>query len=118
MPATGAHGRSLGVPFSIVPATTSTVVSAQAGPAREADPGGRSSSMPKMIGITVTGTSMITVPATVGVRMRRNRDNRAEKASWKSAAAHNSVARSPEPPASSASTATAMAAPEVPVTRM
>lgn len=34
------------------------------------------------MGITVTGISMITVPATVGVRIRRNSERRLARANW------------------------------------
>ena len=60
--------------------------------------------MPKTMGITVTAISMMTVPATVGVRIRRNSEE-----------ARTSVASIPGPPLASAAMQTAMKAPEVPM---
>ena len=61
---------------------TRMVAAALAGAAAGGTPSGTSVNMPKMIGMTVTGISMITVPATVGVKIRRSRDSRAESANW------------------------------------
>ena len=70
-----------------------------------------------MIGITVTGISMMTVPATVGVRTRRNSERRAESANWKSEEMTTKVASIAGPPSASAAMHTAMKAPEVPIRR-
>ena len=69
----------------------------------------------KITGITVTGVSMMIVPVTVGVRMRRNKASRAEKASWNNARARTSEARRAGPPASSAAMLTAIETPAEPV---
>ena len=71
--------------------------------------------MPKMIGITVTAISMITVPATVGVMIRRSSESRSESRNWNSAEMATRVASRPGPPSTSDVTQTAMKAPEVPM---
>ena len=96
-------------------AMTISVVAALAGAAARGVPSGTSASMPKMMGMTVTAISMITVPATVGVRIRRSSESRSESANWNSAEIATSVASRPGPPATSAVTQTAMNAPEVPI---
>ena len=94
------------------------VAAALAGAAAGGTPFGHVVNMPKMIGMTVTGISMITVPATVGVKIRRSRESRAESANWKSDETTIRVASSAGPPSASAVTHTAMNAPEVPMRRM
>ena len=94
---------------------TMNVVAALAGAATGEVPSGTSSSMPKTMGITVTAMSMITVPATVGVTIRRSSESRSESANWNRAEMATRVASSPGPPCTSAVTHTAMKAPEVPI---
>ena len=65
-----------------------------------------------MIGMTVTAISMITVPVTVGVMIRRNIESRAESTNWQKDEMTIRVASSPGPPCMSAVTLTAMKAPE------
>ena len=89
---TGAQRRTRTPPFSTMAATTTRVVSALRGPATAGVSGGTFSSCSKMTGITVTGVSMMTVPVTVGVRIRRKSASRAENASWKRARATTRVA--------------------------
>ena len=96
-------------------AMTINVVAALAGAAIAGVPSGTSLSIPKMIGITVTAISMITVPATVGVMMRRSSASRSESANWNSAEIATRVASNPGPPSTSDVTQTAMKAPEVPM---
>ena len=96
---------------------TSTVTAALAGAAAGGAPSGTSFNMPKMIGMTVTGISMITVPATVGVKIRRIQESRAESRNWHREEAMTRVASSAGPPCASAVTQTAMKAPEVPMRR-
>ena len=74
--------------------------------------------MSKTMGMTVTAISMITVPQTVGVKMRRRRARRAERANCTRAEAATSDASMPGPPSARAVTHTAMNAPEVPIIRM
>ena len=74
--------------------------------------------MSKMMGVTVTVMSMITVPATAGVMMRRNQASRQPKRNWKSEEITTKVASIAGPPSASAVTQTAMKAPEVPISRM
>ena len=101
--------------FSEMPTTTARVVAALRGPPAGAVPSGTLFSSAKITGITVTGVSMMIVPVTVGVRIRRNSASRAAKANCRSAMASTSVARRAGPPASSAAMLTAMAAPDAPV---
>ena len=70
-----------------------------------------------MIGMTVTGISMITVPATVGVKMRRNRDRRAASANWNREEITTRVASMAGPPCAIAAMQTEMKAPDVPISR-
>ena len=96
---------------------TSTVAKALNGAAGAGDPSGTLLNISKMIGITVTGISMMTVPATVGVRIRRNRERRAESANWKSDETTTNVASIAGPPSAIAAMQTAMKAPDVPIKR-
>ena len=101
--------------MSEAPRITSTVTTAVTGAAAAGLPSGTSESILKTTGITVTGISMITVPETVGVMIRRNSDSRADSTSWKSAAATTRVASSAGPPSAAAVMQTAMKAPELPI---
>ena len=114
---TGAHRRSTPDALSAMPAITSNVSKALTGAADAALPSGTSFSNPKMIGITVTGISMMTVPATVGVRIRRNSDRRVASANWNSAETTTRVASIAGPPLAIAATQIAMKAPDVPMAR-
>ena len=69
-PITGAQRRSLAVPFSAMPLMTSTVARALSGAASTGCSSGAFISRSLAYGITVMGISMMTVPDTVGVRMR------------------------------------------------
>lgn len=75
---TGAHSRNAPLALRAIAQTVSSVATALIGAPSGGASSGTSVSMPKMIGITVTAISMITVPATVGVSTRRNRESRAE----------------------------------------
>ncbi len=94
---------------------TTSVTMTLTGAAAGDEPSGTSPSIPNMIGIRVTGISMITVPHTVGVRIRRSSDNCAESPNWNRADTVTSVASRPGPPSASAVTQTAMKAAEVPI---
>ena len=96
---------------------TRIVTAALTGAAAAGVPSGTSVSRPKTIGMTVTGISMITVPATVGVMIRLSRESRAESANWNSDEITIRVASRAGPPCASAVTQTAMKAPEVPMRR-
>ena len=61
--------------------------------------------------------SMITVPETTGVKMRRSRARFAATWKWTSEETTIRLAMSGGPPSSSAATQTAMNAPEVPMMR-
>ena len=94
---------------------TTSVTRTLTGAAAGGEPSGTSASMPNMIGISVTGISMITVPQTVGVRIRRRSDRRVESPNWNSAESVTSVASRPGPPSTRAVTQTAMNAADVPI---
>ena len=94
---------------------TSNVTMTLTGAALGDDPSGTSTSRPNMIGMRVTGISMITVPHTVGVRTRRSSDNLADRPNWNRAERVTRVASSPGPPSTRAVTQTAMNAAEVPM---
>ena len=80
IPMTGAQRRSVPVAFKPIATITTMVATALNAAPDTGPPSGTSVSMSKTMGITVTAISMITVPATVGVRMRRNRDRRFDSA--------------------------------------
>ena len=115
MPMIGAQSRRPPRAFSMKATTTARVVAAQSGAPNGLAPAGTLLSCWKITGITVTGVSIRMVPVTVGVRMRRNRASRAEKANCRSAMASTKAASSGGPPASRAAMLTPMAAPEAPV---
>ena len=115
MPMTGAQRRHTPAARSVTQTVTSRVASVLRGAAAGGDPSGTSVSRPNMIGIRVTGISMITVPHTVGVRIRRSSASRVASANWNSAETATSVASSPGPPFSIAVTQTAMKAADVPI---
>ena len=115
MPMIGAQSRRPPRAFSMKAATIPSVVAAQSGAANGLVPSGTLSSCWKITGITVTGVSIRMVPVTVGVRMRRNKASRAEKANCRSAMASTMAASSGGPPASRAAMLTPMVAPEAPV---
>ena len=112
---TGAHSRSDPLALRAMQVITSTVTSALSGAAKAGEPFGTSSSMPKMMGITVTGISMMTVPATAGVSIRRISESRDERRNWKNDETSTRVASIAGPPLTRAVTQTAMNAPEVPM---
>ena len=96
---------------------TNKVAIAHAGAAAEGVPSGTSANISKTIGITVTAINMITVPATVGVMIRRNSESRVESANWNNDEMTTRVASIAGPPLASAVTQTAINAPEVPMRR-
>ena len=114
---TGAQRRSAPVAFSATPAMATMVTRAVSGAAGAGPPAGTSVSIPKTTGITVTGSSMTTVPTTVGVRIRRNSESLAESANWQSEAMMTRVASSAGPPRRSPGRRPRMKAPELPPTR-
>ena len=76
MPITGDHSRSAGGARSTRAVTTTMVARAAAGAAACDVPSGTSVSEPNTIGMTVAVMSMMTVPATTGVNIRRSSDSR------------------------------------------
>ena len=108
MPATGAHRRAVPVPRSIITKMTEIVTLALSGAACAGASGGSSFSMPRRIGITVTGRSITTVPVTAGVRTRCSSESRVESIAWATPEMMTRVASSPGPPCSRASVQTAM----------
>ena len=115
MPATGDHSRSDGGARSTMPPTTSSVTPAASGAAMSSVPSGTLVSEPKMTGATVTAISMITVPVTTGVKIRRSNDSRHASRNWNSAETTTRLASVAGPASSSAATHTAMNAPDVPM---
>ena len=116
-PMTGAQSRQTPVAASAIATMTAMVTPADTGAASAGAPSGALSSMSKIIGMTVTAISMMTVPATDGVKMRRTSDRRAASANWKKDEMTTSVASSAGPPCAMAPMHTAMKAPEVPISR-
>ncbi len=112
---TGAQRRNGPVAFIAKPVITTTVARALTGAANGGASSGTCASMSKMIGITVTAISMITVPATVGVSTRRSRESRAASVNWNNDEITTRVASSAGPPWARAATLTPMNAPEVPI---
>ena len=80
MPMTGDHNRNAGGARSTRAPTTTMVARAAAGAAAREVPSGTSVSESNTIGMTVAAISMITVPATTGVNIRRSSERRAASA--------------------------------------
>ena len=80
IPITGDHNRNAGGARSTRPATTAKVAAEATGAAAREVPSGTSVSEPNTIGMTVAAISMITVPATTGVNIRRSSESRAASA--------------------------------------
>ena len=118
IPMSGAQRRTSPVPTAPTMRIATKVTPALTGAAATGAPSGMSSSMSKAMGVTVTEISMMTMPATIGVTMRRTNDSWAANRNWNSEEAMTSVASSPGPPSASAVMLTAMNAPEVPMKRM
>ena len=76
---------------------------------------GTSPSLRRNTGATVTGISITTVPATVGVKIRRSADSLAAIANWNRDDTMIRVASSPGPPSSNAETLMARKALLVPI---
>ena len=115
MPMTGDHRRNAGGARSTSPATTTIVTTAAIGAASGDVPSGTSFRASKTTGMTVAVISMMTVPETTGVRMRRISESRAAIANWNSDDTATRLAIVAGPPSTSAATHTAMKAPEVPM---
>ena len=75
MPSSGAQSRIAGDPRRTIAPSTNSVTSAIVGPASDVVPSGTASSSGKITGITVAVISMITDPATTGVKTRRSSDS-------------------------------------------
>ena len=70
------------------------------------------------MGMTATEMSMITVPATVGVMIRRNRESFVERINWNRDEITTKVASMAGPPCLMAEMAAAIKVPEVPIRRI
>ena len=114
-PIIGAQRRNTPLAANISARVATKVVIAQAGAAVSGMPSGTVVSMSKVIGMMVTEIIMMTVPATAGVRKRRNRARRSERANWNNEERTTRVASIAGPPSANAVTETAMNAPEVPM---
>ena len=115
IPMMGDQSRHVGGARITIPATTTRVTRAATGAAACGDPSGTTLSESNTIGITVAAISMITVPVTVGVKMRRSNERRAAKRNWKSDDMTIRLAIVAGPTSLSAATQTAMKAPDVPI---
>ncbi len=113
MPMTGDHRRHAGAPRSSRATTTTRVARAAA---TSEVPSGTTVSEPNTMGMTVAAISIITVPETTGVNMRRSSDSRAASANWNSDDTTTRLAMVAGPPFASATAHTAMKAPDVPIT--
>ena len=98
MPMTGAQRRQTPAARRVTATVMTIVAAALAGAAAGDAPSVTWGSMSKMMGMTVTAISMITVPQTVGVKMRRSRASRADRANCTRAEAATSEASIPGPP--------------------
>ena len=115
IPMIGDHSRHLGGARSTSTRTVTMVATVTMGAAVEDEPSGTSVSMPNMMGNTVAAISMMTVPDTTGVNIRRSSDRRAAMANWNSDDTTMRLAIVAGPAVTSAATHTAMNAPEVPI---
>ena len=95
-----------------------SVTPAVTGAAAGETPSGTSVSFRRMSGPMVIGISISTVPATVGVKMRRSSESLVARANWKREDTTIRLASSPGPPWLSAETQTARNALEVPMSRI
>ena len=118
MPITGDHNLHAGGPRSTRAVTTISVAPAANGPAALETPSGTCPRVSNTIGMTVAAISMITVPDTTGVNIRRNRERRAASRNWNSDEMTTKLAMVAGPAPIRAATHTAMKAPDVPMMRM
>ena len=112
---TGAQRRHAPGAFSVSPPITTTVTSALTGAAGTGLPAGTLDSKSPTAGSTVSEISMITVPETVGVRIRWNSASRQDSTSGTRAVMTTSVASSAAPPSVTAVMLTEMKAAEAPI---
>ena len=98
IPISGPQSRTGPVNRSITARVTPRVASTVTGPAAGAAPSGTLSMKSKRNGMTLTAISMITVPATVGVRTRRSSESRPARRNWNSDETITSDASSAGPP--------------------
>ncbi len=68
------------------------------------------------MGMTVAAISMMTVPETTGVKIRRRTNSRAARANWNSEVTTIRLAMTAGPASTSAATQTPLNVPEVPIT--
>ena len=115
IPITGDHSRQAAGARSMRTATVTIVATVAAGAAAGDVPSGTSFMVSNTSGITVAAISMITVPETTGVNIRRSNESRAASANWNSDDTTMRLALVDGPPSTRAATQTAMNAPEVPM---
>ena len=116
--AMGAHSRIAGEPFRITTDSTSSETTATSGAAYAGVSSGTASSIGKMAGITVAVISMMTDPATTGVKILRSNDSLAASRNWNSDDMTTRLAMVAGPASRSAAMHTAKNAPDVPMMRM
>ena len=117
MPISGDHNRNAGGARSISAVTVARVARAVTGAAASDAPSGTSCIVSNTIGMTVAAISMITVPETIGVKIRRSSESRAASMNWNSDDMTTRLAIVEGPPSTRAATQTAMKAPDVPIIR-
>ena len=115
MPITGDQTRQVGGARSTSTTTVTMVTSAAAGAAACDISSPTSPMVSNTSGMTVAAISMITVPETTGVNIRRSTDSRAASANWNSDDTTTRLAIVAGPPSTRAATQTAMNAPDVPI---
>ena len=118
MPMMGDHRRRTGGARNTSAAVTIIVASAVISAPVSEDPSGVSVIVENMMGMTVAAISIITVPQTTGVKMRRSSANFAASANWNSDDTTMRLAIVAGPALMRAAAHTAMNAPDVPMMRM
>ena len=101
---TGPQSRHKPAPQSATTTITSSVTPAVTGAAAGGAPAGTAARLPRTREDTDTGISISTVPATIGVKIRRSTDSLAARTNWNRDEMTIRVASSPGPPCSSAVT--------------
>ena len=117
IPISGAQSWAAPREKSEISTMTTNVANATVGPAGDPGsmPAGTRTSMSVAMGNTVTASSRMTMPPTVGVIRRRNSESRAANRNCTSAELATRVASRGSPPTVAAAVQTAMNAPEVPM---
>ena len=113
---TAFNARRAREPRSMTPTATTRVTAAMTGAAAAGASAGTRDSMANPNGMTVTEMSAMKVPDTTGVMMRLSSASRLARPNWKRAETTTSVPSSGGPPATRATSATPIDAPDAPIT--